>query len=289
MISQLCWSQNHFFESNDSLNRNRLIGVSGTVGALWGGSILALNHVWYKDYEKTKFHSFDDSKEWMQMDKAGHVFTAYHLSDKIFKLYKWSGLNRKTSAWIGAGIGWGYQFSFELLDARSSGWGFSWSDVMANTIGSGLFLSQELLWQEQVFKLKFSYSPSKYAQYRPNVLGSNFSERLLKDYNGQTYWLSFSPGTIFKNSAIPEWISLAVGYSADAKLLGDKDFYQTANGLHSFYAKREFILSLDIDVTKLPVQKKWLKTLLSPFNVIKIPFPALVWQGNTLYGKWLYF
>jgi hypothetical protein len=271
------------------LNKKRLTASSIGTGVIWSGSIIGLSAVWYKDYPKTSFHTFDDSQEWMQMDKMGHVFSAYHLSDKVSKIYRWSGLNRKKSAFIGAGVGWGYQLSFEFLDAQSAGWGFSWSDVGANTLGSGLFLSQELIWQEQFLKLKFSYSPSDYAQYRPSILGSNFSERLLKDYNGQTYWLTFSPGSIFPKSKIPAWIAIAAGYSVDAKLLGNNDFYQTADGLKRFEAKREFVLSLDLDVTKLPIKKPWLKKLLSPFNVIKIPFPALVFRVNDISGRLLYF
>lgn len=281
-------AQNRFFKPADSLDKKRLTFTSAAIGTVWAGSIIGLSSVWYKEYEKAPFHSFDDSKEWLQMDKAGHVFTAYHLSDKVFKLYRWTGLDRKKSAWIGAGVGWGYQFSFELLDARSSGWGFSWSDMGANTLGSGLFLAQELIWQEQFLKLKFSYSPSPYAQYRPAVLGSTASERLLKDYNGQTYWLSFAPGAAFPESHLPPWIALSAGYSANAKLVGHENTYQSPGG-QVFTAQREFILSLDVDVTKLPIKKRWLKKALSPFNVIKIPFPAVVWRGSTLYGRWLYF
>ena len=283
------WSQSTLLSPSESLNKKRLTASSIGTGVIWSGSIIGLSAVWYKDYPKTSFHTFDDSQEWMQMDKMGHVFSAYHLSDKVSKLYRWAGLDRKKSAFIGAGVGWGYQMSFEFLDAQSAGWGFSWSDVGANTLGSGLFLSQELIWQEQYLKLKFSYSPSDYAQYRPSILGSNFSERLLKDYNGQTYWLTFSAGSIFPKSKIPAWISIAAGYSVDAKLVGNNDFFQTADGLKSFEAKREFVLSLDLDVTKLPIKKPWLKKVLSPFNVIKIPFPALVFRGNDISGRLLYF
>lgn len=282
------YGQNHFFQASDTLNNKRLIVTSTAIGTIWTGSIIGLSKVWYKDFEKTPLHIFDDSREWMQMDKLGHVFTAYHLSDKAFKLYRWTGLDRKKSAWIGAGIGWGYQFSFEMLDAQSSGWGFSWSDLTANTLGSGLFLTQELIWQQQFLKLKFSYSPTRYAAYRPEILGSTPAERLLKDYNGQTYWLSISPGAIFPQSHIPQWIALSAGYSTDAKLVGHEDFFQSTDG-SQFNAHREFVLSLDVDVTKLPIRKTWLKKALSPFNVIKVPFPALVWRGNTLYGEWIYF
>jgi len=283
------WSQSTLLSPSDSLNNKRLIASSIGTGFIWSGSIIGLSVVWYKDFPKTSFHTFDDSREWMQMDKMGHVFTAYHLSDKVSKLYCWSGLDRKKSAYIGAGVGWGYQMSFEMLDAQSAEWGFSWSDIGANTLGSGLFLSQELIWQEQFVKLKFSYSPSDFAQYRPSVLGSTFSERLLKDYNGQTYWLTFSPGSIFPKSKIPTWIAIAAGYSVNAKLVGSNDFFQTADGFKSFEAKREFVLSLDLDVTKLPIKKQWLKKVLSPFNVVKIPFPALVLRGTEFSGRLLYF
>lgn len=287
LLSLQTTAQTSFFTPSEKPDKKRLIYTSAATGTVWAGSIIGLSQVWYKNYQKTSFHTFDDSKEWLQMDKAGHVFAAYHLSDKTFRLFRWTGLNRKKSAWIGAGVGWGYQLSFEMLDAQSSGWGFSWSDVAANTAGSGLFLAQELLWKEQYLKLKFSYSPSRYAPYRPEVLGSTFPERLLKDYNGQTYWLSLSPGTVLPRTRIPEWIALSVGYSVDAKLKGlENIYYRDGEALR---ARREFILSLDVDVTKLPVRRKWVKKALSPFNVIKIPFPALVWRGQTLYGRWLYF
>lgn len=288
-LTSSSWGQNRFFEPADSLHKGRLIATSVSTASIWTGSIIALNQVWYEGFEKTKLHSFDDSKEWMQMDKMGHLYTSYHLSHQAAKIYHWSGLNRKTSAWIGAGIGFGYQLTFEFLDGRSSAWGFSWSDLTANGIGSALFLAQDLIWQEQKFKLKFSYFPTDYAQYRPNTLGSNFGESLLKDYNGQTYWLSFSPGTLFPKSNIPEWISIAAGYSVDQKLAGMADYYVTADGLNTFHAQREFVLSLDVDVTKLPIRKKWLKTILSPFNYIKIPFPAIVFEANGVRGNWLYF
>lgn len=281
--------QARFFQPADSLNKARVIGTSIGVGSVWTTSMIGLSQVWYADFPKSKFHTFNDSKEWMQMDKMGHVFAAYHLSKQTSSLYRWSGMSKKNAAWIGAGVGWGYQLSFEFLDGTNAAWGFSWSDIVANTFGSGLFLAQELWATEQLIQLKFSYSPSPYASIRPEVLGSSFSERLLKDYNGQTYWLSASPGVLFPKSRIPKWIAVAVGYSVDAKLVGTTDFFQTANGLQTFEATREIVFSLDIDVNQLGIRKQWIKKLLSPFNTIKVPFPALIVRGNGIEGKWLYF
>lgn len=276
-----------FLENADSIHVPRLITVSTLTGAGWAGSMVGLHYVWYKDYPKSKFHFFDDSKEWLQMDKAGHFFTAYHISHKIAGVFRWSGLNRNLSCAIGAGVGFGYQLTLELLDAQNAQWGFSWSDVAANTLGSAFYVAQEFAFREQIFKPKFSFYPSKYAKYRPNTLGSNFSEELFKDYNGQTYWISFSPFAFSKNEKLPKWLCLSLGYSADAKLHGDLNVYQV--GGETFYAKRQFILSLDIDVSKIPLKKKWPKVLLSPFNLIKIPFPAVIFTADGVGGRWIYF
>ncbi|MES2588554.1 MAG: DUF2279 domain-containing protein [Bacteroidota bacterium] len=270
------------------MNKKRVLATTFLNAGIWSSSNIALSKIWYSDYEKTAFHSFNDSKNWLQMDKVGHFYSTYHFSEQVSKSYRWAGVNDKTSAVIGSSVAFGYQFSIEMLDGRSSGWGFSWSDLGANTLGSALYLGQELAFKKQVFKLKFSYFPSEYAQYRPNVLGSTFSEKLLKDYNAQTYWLSFSPVFYLKETKFPKWINLALGYSVDQKLMGDLETYTTIDGLKSFNSKREFILSLDIDVKNLPIKKQWLKSLLAPFNSIKIPFPALVLRDGVFYGRGIY-
>ncbi len=277
-----------FYVKADSLNKKRVLATTFLNAGIWSSSNIALSKIWYSDYEKTAFHSFNDSKNWLQMDKVGHFYSTYHFSEQVSKSYRWAGVNDKTSAVIGSSVAFGYQFSIEMLDGRSSGWGFSWSDLGANTLGSALYLGQELAFKKQVFKLKFSYFPSEYAQYRPNVLGSTFSEKLLKDYNAQTYWLSFSPVFYLKETKFPKWINLALGYSVDQKLMGDLETYTTIDGLKSFNSKREFILSLDIDVKNLPIKKQWLKSLLAPFNSIKIPFPALVLRDGVFYGRGIY-
>ena len=43
---------------------------------------------------------------------------------------------------------------------------------------------------------------------------------------------------------------------------------------------RKFFLSVDVDLTKIPVKKKWLKTVFSVVNMIKIPAPALEWNTS---------
>lgn len=274
-----------------TFSKKRTIAVSSSIGAVWAGSIIGLSQIWYDDKNKTSWHVFDDSREWLQMDKVGHFYTANKISNLTYDLYRWSGLKNKTASLIGFGVGFGYQLTFECLDAVGKKWGFSWSDVGANTLGSSMFLAQQLAWKEQRLLVKFSYSPSPYAKYRPQVLGETFSERLLKDYNGQTYWLSVSPGSFLKSSKFPEWLCFSLGYSVDAKLHGDKNVYSTIydGSSMTFTAQRQFLLSLDIDFSKIPVKKKWLRAILKQFNYLKIPFPTLILTGNKWGGSWLYF
>lgn len=282
-------SQRDFWNNSDSLNTTRFIGTSIGIGSVWSGSIIGLTQVWYSGVEKSPWHTFDDSKNWLQMDKAGHFYTAYKLNQLTTELYRWSGAKKSTSLWMGIGVSVGYQTTFEMLDAYSSAWGFSWADVTANSLGSIVYSGQQLLWDEERIIPKFSYHPTDFAAIRPNVLGSNFSESLLKDYNGQTYWLSFSPASFLKNANIPEWACISVGYSAHAKLKGDNEHYLDAATGISYSAQREFIFSLDIDFSKLPIKKPWLKAIVKQFNYIKVPFPAIILRNGKTIGSLLYF
>ena len=179
---------------NDSLiYKKRLLIASTTSGLVYSSSLIALHNVWYKDYPKSNFHFFNDSRNWLQMDKCGHAFSAYVLSQKTGEVFRWSGA-KKSYPWIGFSIGMSYLTALELMDAYNSEWGFSGYDVVANFSGGALYLTQELVFKKQLLIPKFSFSPSPYAKVRPEILGSNFSEQLLKDYNGQTYWLSLPIG-----------------------------------------------------------------------------------------------
>lgn len=270
-------------QQTDTTWNNRSYWVAGTNLVLGGGSIALLSAVWYQDYPKSKFHSFDDSNEWLYMDKLGHAYTAYQLSELNYTAWRWARMPRKKAVLLSGGIAWTYQLSVEVLDGFSAEWGFSWADLTANTAGAGLFIGQQLGWNEQRIQLKFGYKPSPYASVRPNTLGSNFSERLLKDYNGQSYWLCVAPGTFFQESRFPKWIQIGFGYSVDAKLNGSSNTYTDLSTGETYFARQEFALSLDLDWSQLPIKKPWLRKVLKPLNAIKIPFPALFWRNGVCY------
>jgi hypothetical protein len=62
-----------------SFSRKRLQGVVIAETSIYGATMLGLNQLWYKDYPREHFHFFNDNKEWLQIDKVGHSFSAYYL------------------------------------------------------------------------------------------------------------------------------------------------------------------------------------------------------------------
>ncbi|MFN3918211.1 MAG: DUF2279 domain-containing protein [Flavobacteriales bacterium] len=272
-----------YLGAQDSINSKKLWTVGGGMLATQGITIAGLNEVWYKNQPRSSFHFFNDNREWLQMDKAGHAYSAYQLARVANRTFLWAGMVEKKSALWGSLAGWASISTFEVLDGFSEAWGFSWGDIAANTLGAGLFLGQELAWREQRIQLKFSSSPTPIAAYRPNLLGNSYPERLLKDYNGQTYWLSFTPFKKENENKMPNWISVSLGYSAYGMTGGFDNYNVYCNGDPDCFALkryRQLYLSLDVDWNRIKTGKKSLKTLFFLLNSIKIPFPAMEFSQN---------
>lgn len=277
------------FQPETTLSKKRLITISSSICGVWAGSIIGLQTIWYNDTIPNKFKFFDDSKNWLQMDKVGHVYTAYQLNRLTTGLYLWTGLDNKKATWIGFGISTGFQTTLEILDGFSGTWGWSWADVASNTFGSALYTSQQLIWEEQRILPKFSYSPSPFASVRPEVLGSTFAESFLKDYNGQSYWISFSPGSFLSESRIPKWACLSFGYSAHEKLVGSQPTFTDPFTGITYHEQREFLFSFDIDFSQLDIKKPWLKTIVKQFNYLKVPFPTMILRNGQVIAHPFYF
>ena len=288
------FSQEHI-NHNDSLNKiKRNIGiVLGTEAALYAGSMTGLYYLWYADYPQSSFHFYNDNGEWLQMDKVGHSTAAYHVGLMGYEALRLAGCDEKRSLLYGGPLGFVFLTTVEVFDGLSNGWGFSWGDIAANAFGTGLFMGQQALWHEQRISMKYSYHNTEFPQYRPDLLGSNLPERMLKDYNGQTIWLSFNIKSLFldKESKFPSWINLALGYSGDG-MTGAFHNVNQHNGIEIPYydRKRQFILSPDIDLTRIPVNNKFLKTTLKVLSFIKIPMPAIMCDSHGIFSwHWLYF
>lgn len=270
-------------------DKTRIWVVGSSQTALWAGSFVALNQAWYADYPKQPFHFFNDLPEWQQMDKAGHVWTAYQISRLSGDIWMWTGIQQNKAIWLGGISGVAYQSVIEILDGFSEKWGFSVWDMAANVAGAGAYVSQQLLWKQQKITVKLSYYPYAYPadqQARAHELFGTGLEAVLKDYNSQTYWVSINPRSFFPNIGVPRWLNLALGYNGRVMLGGRENVWTDENGQtvdrSDVERYRRFFLSLDLDLTRIPTKKKWLRSLFSAVNVIKIPAPAL--EFNTRGG-----
>lgn len=256
----------------------RLCTVIGG-GAIVAGTLVSLDRAWYSQYDRSSFHLFNDGGEWLQMDKVGHSFATYTVGKWGYSLMRWCEYPEKASVWAGGTLGLAYLTAVEYMDGRSAEWGFSTWDMAANVAGTGLFIGQQLGWKEQRITMKYSAHLTDYALQRPNVLGDGLSERILKDYNGCTFWLSAN-ASAFGMKRVPHWLNMAVGYGAEGMLYADRN-----NGQY-----RQFYLSPDIDLQRIPTKSRALRTLFLVLNCVKVPMPALELTGRgDLRGHWLYF
>lgn len=276
-----------FGQQNDSipksqLNKKRLHTSIAIAGVGYGVTLIALNNLWYKDSPRERFHFFNDNDEWMQVDKLGHAFSAFYLSNGTSRGLQWCGVPEKKSNLIGAATGFLVLLPIEIMDGYSTSYGASTGDLIANAGGSLLFLGQTALWNEIRIHPKFSYHSTPYAPMRPDVLGDSFTSEILKDYNGQTYWLSFD---IDKFIRFPKWLNIAVGYGAEDMIYANIK----SNRLNGFDPYRQYYLSLDLDLTAIKTNSKAVRTLIFFANMIKIPTPTVEFSSRGTKFHWLYF
>jgi hypothetical protein len=257
------------------------IGI--TEGALITGSLIGLHQLWYKQYPREAFHTFNDNREWMQMDKVGHLQTAYSVGLISTELWDLTHISHRKATWIGGLTGLSYLTAIEIMDGYSSGWGFSGGDMLANISGSALFISQELTWGEQRIQPKFGFRTSGYAPYRPELLGTSYVEQLIKDYNGQTYWLSVNVASFLPDETrFPQWLNVAFGYGANGMTGGHENPVMTnAQGnTITFSRYRQYYFSFDIDLRKLPVRSRFLRALFTVISFVKVPLPGIELSQN---------
>lgn len=278
----------------DKARVRRNVGiVLGAEAGLYVVSMTGLYFAWYADYPQSKFHFYDDNGEWLQMDKIGHGTTSYIVGSFGYELLRDAGLDETRSIWYGGTLGLVFLTTVEIFDGFSEGWGFSWGDMAANTLGSALFIGQQFLWHEQRITMKYSFHTTEFADYRLDLLGSNLPQQMLKDYNGQTYWASFNFKSLFlnKESRFPAWLNFAFGYGATGMTGGFDNVLQHNDKVIPPYDRnRQFYFSLDVDFTKIPTNNKILKYTFKVLNIFKVPFPAIEYNtGGDWVWHWLYF
>lgn len=295
------FSLKEFVTPADSFNSKRLGLILGTETALYTGATIALYQYWYKDYPLSGFHLFNDNGEWLQYDKMGHFYTTYFETNITTGFYKWTGMEDNKAYLAGALTSSVLQLTIEVFDGFSDKWGFSVGDFTANTLGASLSAGQNFLWDEQRIKVKFSSHYEDYSNYNQevqdrvaNLFGTTGPEKVLKDYNGQTTWLSVNPSMFMRSDTrFPKWLMISGGYSV-AGLLGGYQNQWCIDPLmrpedcppedlidySNIDRYRQYYLSFDVDLTQIPTNSPYLKMLFEVLNIVKFPAPALEFNQN---------
>ncbi|WPP53068.1 DUF2279 domain-containing protein [Catalinimonas niigatensis] len=262
----------------DKVQLSRFLIITGAGYAVTQAGLYSL---WYKDQQSQSFQFFDDSQQWKQVDKAGHFYTAFHLSQLGSHAFHRAGIDEQKCHWYGALMGTLMLLPIEIFDGYSEAYGFSWSDVAANTMGAAFLPIQYKIWHEVRIQPKFSFHRTDFPKLRPNTLGKSWYEEIIKDYNGQTYWLSFDLYRFFPKSAIPKWINLAIGYGAE-NMVYARERENEAYGLQAY---RQYYLAPDIDFSHFrqpptSLGNKLLNGVLYVANLIHLPAPTLSYEAG---------
>lgn len=267
------WSQT----DTTGVNHKRLTALVTTTAIGYGGSLLALNQLWYAQYPRQSFRFFNDAAEWKQIDKVGHLYSSFQISHAAARTLQWANVPQRKAALWGSVAAFAMTSSIEVFDGFSAGYGASASDLAANFLGSALFLAQATTWGEVRVHPKFSFHRTSLARMRPELLGSGLHEEFIKDYNGQTYWLSVD---MDKFLLFPKWLNVSVGYGAHDMTRG------VPLATDALTPYRQYYLGLDFDLTAIRTRSKWVKSLLFVANMIRLPAPAIEFssRGTKVYA-----
>jgi uncharacterized protein YfiM (DUF2279 family) len=290
-----------FFQPAPSFKGQRFYSLVG-LGILGYGTIsYGLYNSWYKDFPKSKFQLFDDLHEWNQMDKVGHVFSGYFQSAYAYRVARWTGLSNEKSVATGIIVSSLFQTTLEIMDGFNQQWGFSIGDIGANVIGTGSFLTQQLIWKDQIVIIKGSASPRNYDNIKTissidgmstttlenraaKLFGRSKLERALKDYNVQTYWASVDMHRLLPDgNKWPSWLNLAVGYGSENLWGGFNNTWNegtTTYDLSNLRRSRQYYLSLDINLPKLKVKNHLMRGVLHGLNIFKTPSPTIEYSDG---------
>lgn len=285
-----------FFEPSPIFHKKRFNTALAFSLGTYSAFSYGLYNTWYSQFDQESFHLFNDWGEWENIDKYGHLYTSYFQGVLCYKGAKWTGLSESQSILTGVLCASLFQTTIEVMDGFSSEWGFSLTDMAANALGISAFAFQQKYWGEQRILLKMSSWPKSYDNFEINsnsgqsttdlvsrtddLFGANYFESFLKDYNAQTLWASINVHSFLSSgNKWPKWLNVAVGYSADNMFGGFENSWEIESERFSLDPEydryQQFLLGFDIDLSRIDAKHHFLKTLLSVFNIFKVPSPAI--------------
>lgn len=261
---------NSFSAQKDSSSILKKSILLSSQGILFSGFTYEMSQHFFTKVPISDFKISHDIKTWRGMDKISHGFGSYQMIEFFFELNKWAGFNNNRALNLAALESILFSTTKEYLDGRIKVAGWSWNDILMNTTGNSLFYLQQKFFDRQFIKFKFSYQNSHIQYYYPSVLGSSWENYWYKDYNGQTYWLTTSIGSLklSKNKWLKP-LGISFGYGVNNLI------YEYNNRNINLERYSEYYLGLDIDLTQIETKNKILKNTLLLINKIRLPLPKL--------------
>ncbi len=227
-------------------------------------SVLAIG-LEYRWWWRGNYHPFRFAVEGflddysLGVDKAGHFYTSYFYFNALYNTMKWGGYDESTTMWVSVVVPALYALSLEIGDGYSI-YQFAPDDLLANSLGIGYGVLQKTYPSLSNFIFKWSYYPAgKY--------GASLSHPLSNDYDGHIYWLSFRVHNLLPESYRnywPKFLNLAVGYGAKNSSL------ESTGPM-----KRKFAVSLDYNLTELPLNGDTWETVKNIFDLLHFPAPGV--------------
>ena len=242
------------------------------MGVAYAGIFTALHvhqkNLWWS--ETGDFRIIDDIEYARGLDKVGHFHAAYWMSTLSGDLFMESGFSKEAGMWAGAGLGMAFQLYVEINDGFATNWGFSPSDLLANTAGIGFYVAQHYVPFLENFTPRWSYIPPTWTGDRV-ITGRQFN--IIDDYNGTTFWLACNVNNMLPSSAAeywPDWLMLSVGYG-----IRNYDTVDEFGGVVP--VARRFMLGIDYDWVKIIPEANFgfLNYLRQALNYIRLPGPTL--------------
>ena len=244
--------------------RTAKVAVASLIPVSMITGIIVLNQQAFWRYAKeVRWHVSNDPPYAMHIDKFSHMYVSAAGSGLMTSAYEWSGLSKKTSAWLAGGLSLAAGLAIEMEDARHGNdpqYGFSPGDLAGDVIGSSLPLLRYYYPIARRFDVKLSIWPS--ASYKAGAY-----KTIADDYESQYYWLSADVHDVL---ALPAWLNLALGFGCENLY---HDAYSVPNPAGAPYT--DIYFSPDINLKGIPIDGSLWQAISSVLSYVRIPFPTL--------------
>ncbi len=203
---------------------------------------------------------FQEDTKYGGADKLGHVYSTYLWSLGFSSLYEYWGMKEEDSIIYGPLTSWVFQGLMEVGDSFSESQGFSYEDMIANTIGAGFYYLRE---KYPSVKEKVDFR----LEYVPN-----FSSKgdIFTKYDSMKYILALKfNGFESMDDNFLKYAELQLGYFTRG--------YESGG----LYEQEERIgyIGIGLNVSEVLKEMGWLKTS-KIFNYYQLPYTYIPFSNE---------